>query len=1232
MSVHSIRIDSECGNEFPSEELEFISREYLYGHRESHSKMANHPTAVVGSNDLNRIISGFVPQQDTVLTQYKTREMAYYRALDSDSQMKPVKIFDMQPQVRSNPNVVNAFKWRKNNRTSLVACGDNLYAGVTDDMRKHPREYHYLCACCVPSSVPPSDDIIDTVTFGCHGNSQTHGYDTRSSHGLHNDLCHPPNHHGVARSYTPVLSYNTHLLNCIVGFGYYFTVHFDGISPSSSRFVCDHVTKSSLQSFNPSIYPKLSVCFNGDNVLLKGLLISETQLDNTVVYAVPYTPEEMCRVVSTVMSSSSCFDVVMNVNGETYCVGSDQLSVHSAAEVFEECMLLLIVDTGDSKASYDDMSTDITATTMKGVRSICAIIIVDDDEVKSFGAVFRCHLQYNAMTPDLPQRSFSFNFIIANGSYWFEAQFYNYTSQTSRTYNMYWARFVACNIFCCLQAFEFGATFFDIEALGECLCCLFCEDRRSHYMSANGMLMDGQFADNHDEEMSYRGTMDFLILDRAQTEINARVRGYLQAPQIELFQASQKYCNRIFDRKLRRLLRLSVQLQSIDVYFRIVLHSFSMHYSQYSHCATHNDGGDSSCAQLLLMIFGHNLCRLVCLGCNRENGESSTMDSSLAYWSQFLSYIEVSAGDTATSWGASNGETSYVDYFSIPRENGELVNYSTKPKEYGQHNACARCVVVSRKHEETTVCSVGTQHPLHREIALQTGFFVLFVCLVFILGGMLEHTVCIIMSHRLDILAPIAYNLVTFGNWYVRDSNVWNHQIALLHQCHLATSHHRVHHHILRDTRIHNLMCGFGLSHCDVLHEHWVCHCLTLGLMIGLILLLQCATRNHALRTTGLVISISSSATTPTTYEVTHVLSSAESPGLLVRRFDEFDPETRKFALPSHIIGWINDDLVLYTDNSVLIHVTEVHVEEGKRGVYNWKEEWGEYIRKDESNLQVSLRRVALTLLFGCWFVASCVSTWNGVISYICKTSYDRRYNVSAVGSATNTVAYTTNRMLCDGSCNDVRTYVGAKSYDLSCERFLCYDFSDFLKILWYRMDMLMRRYIMTYMKFVLGKRRSHMLSTDLKTSFGNALLMLQLAFSYGQLYYPARSTSQRCIFSVALLRRETLLVGNNISSAFYGTTLPYWRVRKLLQALACWFTTICNTTIIMLNYGEHIIAASIGYVRVVYVLLLTLFKFILYYRNNRYDFTRIDRWGVSHNFQFLVDYVGTDRYDMLSY
>ena len=129
----------------------------------------------------------------------------------------------------------------------------------------------------------------------------------------------------------------------------------------------------------------------------------------------------------------------------------------------------------------------------------------------------------------------------------------------------------------------------------------------------------------------------------------------------------------------------------------------------------------------------------------------------------------------------------------------------------------------------------------------------------FIFDDMLEHTACITMSHRLDILAPNARNnLVTFGNWYVRNSNVWSYQITSLHQCHHATLLHCVQRHILHDTRIHNLICGFGLSHDDVLREHWISSYLILGFMIGLITLLQCATRNHTLQTTGLVISISS--------------------------------------------------------------------------------------------------------------------------------------------------------------------------------------------------------------------------------------------------------------------------------------------------------------------------------------------------------------------------------------
>ena len=228
------------------------------------------------TDDLNRIISGFVPQQDTVLT----RKMAH-RPQDSDSHKKPVKIFDMPLQVRSNPNVVNAFRWRKTDQA----------------------------------------------------------------------------------------------------------ITFDGITPPSSHSACDHIAKS-LRSFNLSTHPpKLSVTLNGYSVLLRliGLPVSVTLLDNTVVYSVPYTSEV----------DVSSYGLMMTVNGETYCVGSHhkldiQLFVHSAAEMFEEYMLSLFVDTG-CRASYD-MSTDITATATKGARRISDFIIVNGDEVKLFGEVFGYHL------------------------------------------------------------------------------------------------------------------------------------------------------------------------------------------------------------------------------------------------------------------------------------------------------------------------------------------------------------------------------------------------------------------------------------------------------------------------------------------------------------------------------------------------------------------------------------------------------------------------------------------------------------------------------------------------------------------------------------------------------------------------------------------------------------------------------------------------------------------------
>ena len=84
---------------------------------------------------------------------------------------------------------------------------------------------------------------------------------------------------------------------------------------------------------------------------------------------------------------------------------------------------------------------------------------------------------------------------------------------------------------------------------------------------------------------------------------------------------------------------------------------------------------------------------------------------------------------------------------------------------------------------------------------------------------------------------------------------IWTEQIAPLHECHLATSHHHVHY-ILPD-HAHISMYGFGLSSGDGLNNHWNYYYRLLGLILGIILLLQ-RVMGNPLQTADLFISISS--------------------------------------------------------------------------------------------------------------------------------------------------------------------------------------------------------------------------------------------------------------------------------------------------------------------------------------------------------------------------------------
>ena len=133
-------------------------------------------------------------------------------------------------------------------------------------------------------------------------------------------------------------------------------------------------------------------------------------------------------------------------------------------------------------------------------------------------------------------------------------QWYNSIPQASRLYDMRKAHFPACNIFRRHEAVGTDTVFFDIEAWGGYRCCQFYIGRRSYYMSAHGMLTDGQFAGSLEDEIRYRGAMDLLISDRAKAEISARVRELLRAFQIKDWQSEPHHQNQnIAERYIQEL-------------------------------------------------------------------------------------------------------------------------------------------------------------------------------------------------------------------------------------------------------------------------------------------------------------------------------------------------------------------------------------------------------------------------------------------------------------------------------------------------------------------------------------------------------------------------------------------------------------------------------------------------------------------------------------------------------
>ncbi|KAL7490689.1 hypothetical protein ACHAWT_001041 [Skeletonema menzelii] len=133
-------------------------------------------------------------------------------------------------------------------------------------------------------------------------------------------------------------------------------------------------------------------------------------------------------------------------------------------------------------------------------------------------------------------------------------QWYNSIPQGSRIYDMRSAHFPACNIFRRHEAVGTDTVFFDIEAWGGYRCCQFYIGRRSYYMSAHGMLTDGQFVGSLEDEIRYRGAMDLLISDMAKAEISARVREILRAFRIKDWQSEPHHQNQnIAERYIQEL-------------------------------------------------------------------------------------------------------------------------------------------------------------------------------------------------------------------------------------------------------------------------------------------------------------------------------------------------------------------------------------------------------------------------------------------------------------------------------------------------------------------------------------------------------------------------------------------------------------------------------------------------------------------------------------------------------
>ena len=162
-------------------------------------------------------------------------------------------------------------------------------------------------------------------------------------------------------------------------------------------------------------------------------------------------------------------------------------------------------------------------------------------------------------------------------------QYYHNVPAGQRIFDMRRSHFPASNVFRRHEAVGTDMIPFDIVTWGGFKCCQFYVGRRSYYMSAHGMLTDGDFVGSLEDEIRYRGAMDLLISDMAKAEISARVRAILRAFQIKDWQSEPHHQNQnIAERYIQELKKycnwvLNTSGAPPETIFFIILYAIFIH-------------------------------------------------------------------------------------------------------------------------------------------------------------------------------------------------------------------------------------------------------------------------------------------------------------------------------------------------------------------------------------------------------------------------------------------------------------------------------------------------------------------------------------------------------------------------------------------------------------------------------------------------------------------------------